>query len=126
MDYKRREEIFAKDYITTKELQELLGFKYQTQASQMMMQIKRVVGDILGIKGKIHTEDYFAYFGVQPKDRYNQLTRDRELGERENKDYNPCSAKGTTWYDNQAERNEKIADIRAYHREIFRRKGILE
>lgn len=55
MDYKRREEIFAKDYITTKELQELLGFKCQSQASQMIMKIKRVVGDKLGVKGKIHT-----------------------------------------------------------------------
>lgn len=126
MDYKRREEIFSKDYITTKELQELLGYKCQSQASQKMMQIKRVVGDMLGAKGKIHTEDYFAYFGIQPTDRYNQVTHDRELGETENQKYSPCSVKGTTWYENQAERNEKIDDIRAYHREIFKRKGILK
>ncbi len=124
MDYKRREEIFAKDYITTKEIQELLGFKSQSQASQMMMQIKRVVGDMLGVKGKIHTEDYFAYFGVQPTDRYNQLTRDRELGETENQKYNPCRIKGTTWYDNQADRNSKVEYIREKHRQIFRERGI--
>lgn len=113
MDYKRREEIFSKDYITTQEIQELLGFKSQSQASQMIMQIKRVVGDKLGVKGKIHTEDYFAYFGVQPKDRYNQLTHDRELGETENQKYNPLTA-------------GREQDIRAYHREIFKRKGILK
>lgn len=113
MDYKRREEIFSKDYITTQEIQELLGFKSQSQASQMIVQIKRVVGDKLGVKGKIHTEDYFAYFGVQPKDRYNQLTHDRELSETENQKYNPLTA-------------GREQDIRAYHREIFKRKGILK
>ena len=113
MDYKRREEIFAKDYITTKEMQELLGFKCQSQASQMIMKIKRVVGDKLGVKGKIHTEDYFAYFCVQPNDRYNQLTHDRELSETENQKYNPLTA-------------GREQDIRAYHREIFKKCGILK
>lgn len=112
MDYKRREEIFAKDYITTKEIQELLGFKCQSQASQMIMKIKRVVGDKLGVKGKIHTEDYFAYFCVQPKDRYNQVTQDRELGETENQKYNPLTA-------GNREMIEK-------HRQIFREKGIIK
>ena len=78
MDYKRREEIFAKDYLTTRELQELLGFTTISAASQKMTEIKRVVGDTLGIKGKIHTEDYFRYFGIQTTDRYNQLTHDSE------------------------------------------------
>jgi hypothetical protein len=126
MDYKRREEIFSKDYITTQEIQELLGFKSQSQASQMIMQIKRVVGDKLGVKGKIHTEDYFAYFGVQPKDRYNQVTHDRELGETENQKYSPCSAKGKTWYENQIDRNNEVSDIREYHKQIFKKRGIIK
>lgn len=79
MDYKKREEIFSKDYITTQELQELLGFKCKSQASELMQKIKRVKGDRLGIKGKIHTEDYFAYFGIQPNDRYNQLSVENEV-----------------------------------------------
>lgn len=113
MTYQRREEIFAKDYITTKEMQELLGFKCPSQASQMMMKIKRIVGDKLEVKGKIHTEDYFAYFGVKPTDRYNQLTQDRELGENENQSYNPLTSG----------REQNMSD---FHRQIFINRGILK
>lgn len=89
MDYKRREEIFSKDYITTRELQELLGYTNLSGASNKMMQMKRVTGDRLGIKGRIHTEDYFAYFEIYPDDRYNRLTSNRELSERELNEYIP-------------------------------------
>lgn len=71
MTYSRREEIFSKDYITTKELQELLGIKNISTASRKIMEIKRVVGDRLGVKGKIHTEDYFDFFNVKT-DRYSK------------------------------------------------------
>lgn len=71
MTYLRREEIFSKDYITTKELQELLGIKNISTASRKIMEIKRVVGDRLGVKGKIHTEDYFDFFNVKT-DRYTK------------------------------------------------------
>ena len=93
MDYKRREEIFSKDYITTRELKELLGFTDVSAASQKMMQIKRTVGDKLGVKGRIHTEDYFRFFDIHPNDRYNQLTQNRELSDNETKFYNPLTAK---------------------------------
>ena len=83
MTYARREEIFSKDYITTRELQEILGFKSLSQASLKMFEIKHAVGDRLGVKGKVHTEDYFEFFGVHPTDRYNRLTQDRELSENE-------------------------------------------
>lgn len=69
MTYARREEIFSKDYITTKELQELLGYANLPSASQKMGEIKRKVGDRLGVKGKIHTEDYFEFYGIKT-DRY--------------------------------------------------------
>ena len=69
MTYLRREQIFSKDYITTQELQELLGFKNLASASQKMSEIRRIVGDRLKIKGRIHTEDYFAFFNIKT-DRY--------------------------------------------------------
>ena len=69
MTYAKREEMFSKDYITTQELQELLGFSNLSSASAKMSEIKRTVGDRLGIKGKIHTEDYFEYFQIKT-DRY--------------------------------------------------------
>ena len=77
MTYARREEIFSKDYITTQELQELLGFANLPSASNKMSQIKRVVGDRLGIKGKIHTEDYFEFYGIKT-DRYKKKLGDEE------------------------------------------------
>lgn len=70
MSYQTREQIFSKDYITTQELETLLGFKHLSDASKMMTQIKRTVGDRLGIKGRIHTEDYFEYFNITDKQRY--------------------------------------------------------
>ena len=79
MDYKRREEIFSKDHITTQELQELLGFKSESEASSMMTKIRLKVGDRLGIRGRIHTEDYFKYFGITPTDRYDKPTKDTDL-----------------------------------------------
>ena len=79
MDYKRREEIFSKDHITTHEIQELLGFKTLCEASSMMTKIRLKVGDRLGIRGRIHTEDYFEYFGITPTDRYNKPTEDTEI-----------------------------------------------
>ncbi len=79
MDYKRREEIFSKDYITTHEIQELLGFKTLGEASSMMTKIRLKVGDRLGIRGRIHTEDYFEYFGITPTDRYDKTTEDTEI-----------------------------------------------
>ena len=69
MTYARREEILSKDVITTDELQELLGLSNLPQASSKMSEIKRKVGDRLGVKGKIHIEDYLEYFNIKT-DRY--------------------------------------------------------
>lgn len=71
MTYEKREEIFSKDYITTQELQDLLGYKNIASASEKLTEIKRVVGDRLGVKGRIHTEDYFLFFGIKT-DRYTK------------------------------------------------------
>lgn len=69
MTFIEREQIFAKDYITTQELKDLLGYANLPSASAKMSEIKRVVGDRLGVKGKIHVEDYLAYFKIKT-DRY--------------------------------------------------------
>ena len=69
MTYARREEILSKDVITTDELQELLALSNLPQASSKMSEIKRKVGDRLGVKGKIHIEDYLEHFNIKT-DRY--------------------------------------------------------
>jgi hypothetical protein len=67
MTYARREEIFSKEYLSIKDMQELLGMKYQ-DAAKTMRDIKRRT-DRLGIRGKIHVQDYLDYFKIPP-DRY--------------------------------------------------------
>ena len=64
-----REEIFSKDYLTIKDLQELLGLDYNSSA-KLIRQIKFKY-DRLGIQGKIHTEDYFDYFNILDRQRYS-------------------------------------------------------
>lgn len=71
MTYARREEIFSKDFIDTHELQEILGFSNLPSASKKMSEIKRVVGDRLGVKGKLHIEDYLEFFNIKT-DRYKK------------------------------------------------------
>lgn len=68
MTYSRREEIFSKDYLTIKDMQELLGLTYQS-AAQKIREIK-FKHDRLGIQGKLHTEDYFDYFNISDRQRY--------------------------------------------------------
>lgn len=67
MTYAMREEIFSKEYLSIKDIQELLGMKYQ-DAAKTMRDIKRRT-DRLGIRGKIHVQDYLDYFKIPP-DRY--------------------------------------------------------
>lgn len=68
MSYSEREQIFSKDYLTIKDLQQLLGLSYQI-AAKLMRQIKFKF-DRLGIQGKLHTEDYFEYYNITDKQRY--------------------------------------------------------
>ncbi len=68
MSYIEREKIFSKDYLTIKDLQQLLGLTYQV-AAKKMREIKFNF-DRLGIQGKLHTEDYFDYFRISDKQRY--------------------------------------------------------
>ena len=68
MSYSEREQIFSKDYLTIKDLQQLLGLTYQV-AARVMRQIKFKF-DRLGIQGKLHTEDYFEYYNITDRQRY--------------------------------------------------------
>lgn len=62
MTYLQREKIFAKEYLTITDIQELLGMSYQ-DAARTIRNIKRKF-DRLQVRGKIHVQDYFDYFEI--------------------------------------------------------------
>ena len=68
MNYVNREEIFSKDYLTIRDIEILLGTTYQV-AARLMRQIKFKT-DRLGLRGKIHIEDYFDYYNITDRQRY--------------------------------------------------------
>ena len=67
MTYAMREEIFSKEYLSIEDVQELLGMSYD-DAARTKRNIKRRT-DRLGIRGKLHVQDYLDYFQIPP-DRY--------------------------------------------------------
>ncbi len=62
MTYAEREEIFSKDYLSIADIQALLGLSYQ-DAAKTIRNIKRKT-DRLGLRGKIHVQDYLDYFAL--------------------------------------------------------------
>ena len=68
MDYVNREEIFSKDYLTIRDIEILLGTTYQV-AARLIRQIKFKT-DRLGLRGKIHIEDYVDYYNITDRQRY--------------------------------------------------------
>lgn len=68
MNSVNREEIFSKDYLTIRDIEILLGTTYQV-AARLMRQIKFKT-DRLGLRGKIHIEDYFDYYNITDRQRY--------------------------------------------------------
>lgn len=66
MTYEQRERIFSKEYISIDEFVELTGVA-KSVASVMMSNIRRKYNR-LGIKGKIHVQDYFDYYNLNPAD----------------------------------------------------------
>lgn len=68
MTYERREEIFSKEVLTIKDVQELFGVDYGT-ASSIIRQIKFKY-DCLQIQGKVHIADYCRYFDIPVGTRY--------------------------------------------------------
>lgn len=64
MTYEEREAIFSKEALNNEDIQKLFGV-CRTEATNIMMRIKRKTGDRLGVKGKIHIEDYLKHFGIE-------------------------------------------------------------
>lgn len=69
--YQQREEIFAKEALSIDDFMHLFGIS-KSAASEKMTQIKRKVGDRLGIKGKLHVQDYLDYFNITNTERYRR------------------------------------------------------
>ncbi|MBP3491787.1 MAG: hypothetical protein J6K47_00825 [Clostridia bacterium] len=74
MTYARRDEIFCKDFLDIKDIEDLLGLSYG-DAAEVIREIKRW-GELSGrpvrlnVKGKIHVQDYFDYFRIENVGRY--------------------------------------------------------
>ena len=62
MTIAERNEMFAKDYLTIKDIRVLLKLDYST-ASALIRQIRRKY-DRLKKQGRIHVQDYIDYFGL--------------------------------------------------------------
>ena len=78
MTFARREEIFSKDIITIPELQELLALPSYGEAARVMRNIKRSY-DRFPVNGKLHVEDYKAYFSIsEDNQRYYPERKDPE------------------------------------------------
>ena len=69
--YQQREEIFAKEALSLEDFEILFGIS-KSAASEKMSQIKRKIGDRLGIKGKLHIQDYLDYFNIPNTERYSR------------------------------------------------------
>lgn len=79
MTYTEREAIFSKDYLTIGDMMVLLGTTYQV-AARLIRQIKFKT-DRLGLRGKIHIEDYFDYYNITDRQRYlKQEVKDNDDG----------------------------------------------
>jgi hypothetical protein len=79
MNSVNREEIFSKDYLTIRDIEILLGTTYQV-AARLIRQIKFKT-DRLGLRGKIHIEDYFDYYNITDRQRYlKQEVKDNDDG----------------------------------------------
>lgn len=67
----------TKDAWDNRELGKILGIS-ESAACKVAMSIRRKIGDRLGIKGKIHAEDYFEYFGISDRTRYAVGGKEKE------------------------------------------------
>lgn len=61
MTYTEREAIFSKEALDRNDIMVLFGVS-PNEASKIMMTIKRKTGDRLGIKGRLHIQDYLDHF----------------------------------------------------------------
>ena len=80
MTFAEREAIFAKEALTNQDLMKLFDCSKST-ASQKAHEIKRRVGDRLGIQGRVHVQDYFDYMNIKSEalERYKKPMSDDSL-----------------------------------------------
>lgn len=68
----RRREIFAKDYLTIDDIQDLLGLDYGS-AAKVVREIKYKMILVLGVepridlRGKVHVQDYLDVYRLPPE-----------------------------------------------------------
>lgn len=79
MTYEEREAIFAKEAITLQDFCQLYSLS-KGAASVKMNDIKRQVGDRLGIQGRLHVEDYLAWVNLSKAtpERYRPRINERQ------------------------------------------------
>ena len=77
MTMAERQKMFAKDYLDRFDLGKLIGVS-PCEASVFIQEIKRCTRDRLHRRGKIHVQDYFDYYGVDPRYYYNLLPEKEE------------------------------------------------
>ncbi len=83
MTMAERQKMFAKDYLDRFDLGKLIGVS-PCEASVFIQEIKRCTRDRLHRRGKIHVQDYFDYYGVDPRYYYNLLPEKEEKYETAN------------------------------------------
>lgn len=69
MTYEEREAMFAKECLTTKDIAKLYECSL-SEASEKIGEIKRRTGDRLGVKGRVHIEDYLEHYKITNRERY--------------------------------------------------------
>lgn len=77
MTLAQRREMFAKDYLDLTDLSMLLGTCY-SRASEIVQEIKFNTRDRLHTRGRIHVQDYFDYYHLDPKNYYRGNLEDEE------------------------------------------------
>ena len=77
MTYEEREAIFAKEVLDLDDVMKLFDIS-RNEASRLMNAIRLKLGDRLGIKGKLHVEDYLLYFDISSADRYSRKKKERK------------------------------------------------
>jgi len=71
MTYSEREAIFSKEVLSIKDIQALFDIPYPT-AAELIRTIKfKLGGGRVPLLGKLHRQDYFEYFKLNPAD-YNK------------------------------------------------------
>ena len=80
MTLEQRKEMFAKDYLDLTDLSHLLGIHY-TRASEIVREIKMNTRDRLHTRGRVHVQDYFDYYGLNPQDYYRNNADKEKVAE---------------------------------------------